>query len=120
MSDTQPCFRCRGENNSEYSEGAGDDCISCEGKGVIVPGPYDDGDHAMIRKYVHAQWWVRLREMKSLGMKLGKKKDRDKRMKKQAKDLFTDFKRMGKKEQRTLRLSMTGAIEEFKGLPCAS
>lgn len=113
-----PCFRCKDENNSVYEEPPeGDKCISCDGRAVVIPGPFDKSDHLMIRKYVHAQWWVRLREMKKLGMKLGKKRDRDNRIRKQARDLFADFKRMGKKEQRTLRLSMSGAIEDFKNLP---
>lgn len=121
MSAAQPCFRCKGENNSEYNEATeSGKCISCSGLGVVVAGPVGKGDEALIRRYVYAQWWVRLREMKKLGMRRGKKKDRDKRIKKQARGLFADFQRMGHEEQLMNRTSMAGAIEEFKELPCAS
>lgn len=121
-STPQPCFRCADENNSVYDEVEGA-CISCNGTGSVTPGPCDGEDLKMIKRYTYTQWWVRLRELKAEGMKLGKKKERDKRIKRQSLELFEDFKRMGRSEQRTLRMAMSGAIAEFETLKrekCAS
>lgn len=113
-----PCFRCKDENHSEYQlEDDDEECVSCQGEGTIIPGAADAVDEKMIKRYVHCEWWVRLRQFKAKGLKLGKKKARDAAIKRQARQLWADFQRMSRREQGMNRTAMQMKISQFEQQP---
>lgn len=119
-----PCFRCSGEAHSGYTLEEEGECVTCHGRGKVTPGKPYPSDEKLVSQYVRTQIWAQLRQLRAaprlspkdraLLLILGKRKAREAWIKKQAKELYADFVRMGEAEQRRNRLGLAEVLRQAK------
>jgi len=72
-------------------------------------------DKVLIKRYVYISWWAQIKALP--GVYKGKKSDRDKEIKKLAKEMYEDFTKLIEELQEEAREIMLNEIKRFEDEP---